>query len=87
MEGYEFQDDLWNGTEATIQCLTDGVWNVTRTPTCQRKGFLSFAMFFPSLLKNIRCDLMFNPVCQRRPTVVVIRTTGNLYVYITAYTL
>ena len=40
MDGYEFQDDLWNGTEATIQCLNDGVWNVTRIPTCQRKWII-----------------------------------------------
>lgn len=37
MEGYEFQDDDWSGTEATIKCLMDGVWNVTRIPTCQRE--------------------------------------------------
>lgn len=35
--GYEFQQNDWMGSKAEIKCLVDGVWNVTRIPTCKRK--------------------------------------------------
>mgnify|MGYP001795629571 CR=1 FL=1 len=50
-EGYEFQDNEWSGTVATIECLLGGVWNVSRLPNCQRK--CSYGVMIPWI---VTCD-------------------------------